>query len=240
MQVWDKFLTERDKKHLALAGAKKEPFGFGIRPALLIIDDFYMALGDRPLPILESVKTWPFSCGAEGWEAVHKTKELLEVARENSILVVYSTNIDNFPSPWGNLKKRAHEIPEWQREIQFNIVKELVPRQGELVVRKSAPSAFFGTPLALHLISNRIDTLITCGESTSGCVRATVVDGCSYRIRMGVVEECTFDRHEASHALNLFDMNQKYADVVSLSEAKAYLEMLGRSPRGLGREAAAH
>jgi len=68
-----------------------------------------------------------------------------------------------------------------------------------------------------------IDTIITCGESTSGCVRASVVDGCTNRYRMIVVEECVFDRHEAAHAINLFDMNQKYADVVSLAEALEYL-----------------
>ena len=63
-----------------------------------------------------------------------------------------------------------------------------------------------------------IDTLIVCGESTSGCVRATVVDGCTNRFRMTVVEEGVWDRHEACHAINLFDMHQKYADVVSLAE----------------------
>ena len=63
-----------------------------------------------------------------------------------------------------------------------------------------------------------VDTIITCGESTSGCVRASVVDGCTNRYRMIVVEECVFDRHQATHALNLFDMDQKYADVLPLAE----------------------
>ncbi len=224
MRVWDRFLTERDKSHLAQGGAKKEPFGFGVKPVLLIIDDFYFALGDRPQPLLESIRTWPFSCGLEGWDAVYKTQELLRAAREKGVLVVYSTNIDDFPNPWGILKKRGREIPDWQKKIQFNIVEELTPRPDELVVRKAAPSAFFGTPLVEHLIANDIDTIIACGESTSGCVRATVVDGCSYRFRIGLVEECTFDRHETSHSLNLFDMNQKYADVISIDEAVDYFE----------------
>ena len=68
-----------------------------------------------------------------------------------------------------------------------------------------------------------MDTLITCGESTSGCVRASVVDGCTNRYRMIVVEECVFDRHEATHAINLFDMNQKYADVLPLAEVLEWL-----------------
>ncbi len=90
------------------------------------------------------------------------------------------------------------------------------PLPGEVVLRKTAPSAFFGTPLAAHLLGQRIDTLIVCGETVSGCVRATVVDGCSYRLHMIVVEECVYDRHEAARAINLFDIDQKYGDVVSL------------------------
>ena len=68
-----------------------------------------------------------------------------------------------------------------------------------------------------------VDAIIACGESTSGCVRASVVDGCTNRYRMIVVEECVFDRHEAPHAINLFDMNQKYADVLPLAEVLEHL-----------------
>jgi hypothetical protein len=78
-----------------------------------------------------------------------------------------------------------------------------------------------------HLIGERIDTLIVVGEAASGCVRATVVDGCSYRLNMIVIEECIYDRHEATRAMNLFDMDQKYADVVRLSDALAYIDSLG-------------
>jgi maleamate amidohydrolase len=68
-----------------------------------------------------------------------------------------------------------------------------------------------------------VDTLVVAGESTSGCVRASVVDGCTYRFRMQVVEECVFDRHEAPHAINLFDLHQKYADVIPLGQALDYI-----------------
>ena len=91
------------------------------------------------------------------------------------------------------------------------------------MLRKSSPSAFWGTPLAGHLTYHNVDTIITCGETTSGCVRASVVDGCTERYRMIVVEECVFDRHEAAHAINLFDMHQKYADVLPLGEVLEYL-----------------
>ncbi len=230
MPVWDQFLTERDKQHLTLVGAKKEPFGFGDNPALLIIDAYYGTLGDKPLPILESVKTWPGSCGMEGWEAIYRTRDLLQVARASGIPVVYSTNIADFPSPWprGSKRKLKRELPEELHKMKYQIVDEVAPQPGELVIRKSAPSAFFGTPLLAHLIYLGVDTVLACGETTSGCVRAAVVDGCSYRLLMGVVEECTFDRTEASHAINLFDMNQKYADVISLADAITYFEKVNR------------
>jgi nicotinamidase-related amidase len=103
------------------------------------------------------------------------------------------------------------------------IVAEVAPIAGEVVIEKTAPSAFQGTPLQFHLTSLGIDTLICCGETTSGCVRASVVDAATARYRVGVVSECVFDRTEASHFMNLYDMHQKYADVVGLEMAKAYL-----------------
>jgi nicotinamidase-related amidase len=110
-----------------------------------------------------------------------------------------------------------------RRQRKWDIIDEVAPLPGETVLRKASPSAFWGTPLAGHLNYHGVDTIITCGESTSGCVRASVVDGCTYRYRMIVVEECVFDRHQAAHAINLFDMNQKYADVVPLAEVLEYL-----------------
>ena len=110
-----------------------------------------------------------------------------------------------------------------RRKRRWDIIEEVAPLAGEVVLRKSSPSAFWGTPLIGHLNYLGVDTIITCGESTSGCVRASVVDGCTYRYRMIVVEECVFDRHEAAHAINLFDMNQKYADVLPLADVLDYL-----------------
>src|SRR5205807_3454834 len=101
---------------------------------------------------------------------------------------------------------------------RYDIVEQAAPIPGEVVLPKSAPSAFWGTPLVAQLNRMGIDTLIVGGESTSGCVRASVVDGTTYRFRMIVAEECSYDRHEACHAINLFDMHQKYADVLPTAE----------------------
>ena len=99
-------------------------------------------------------------------------------------------------------------------------------------MRKDSPSAFWGTPLMGHLNFHNVDTIITCGETTSGCVRASVVDGCTNRYRMIVVEEGVFDRHETTHAINLFDMDQKYADVVPLADVLEYLAEWGALNKG--------
>lgn len=109
---------------------------------------------------------------------------------------------------------------------RYDILDEVAPIAGEVVLRKTAPSAFWGTPLIGQLVHLGVDTLIVAGESTSGCVRATVVDAASHRLRVIVVEEAVFDRHEAAHAINLFDMHQKYADVLPLADVLAHLRTI--------------
>ena len=121
-----------------------------------------------------------------------------------------------------------------RKRRQFDIVEQVAPISGEVVLRKSAPSAFWGTPLAGELNRLGVDTLIVGGESTSGCVRASVVEGTAYRYRMIVVEECVFDRHEAAHAMNLFDMHQKYADVLPLQDVLAYLRSTNHAQSAKG------
>ena len=96
----------------------------------------------------------------------------------------------------------------------------------DIVIRKQKPSVFFGTTLMSYLTELHIDTLIVGGTTTSGCVRATVLDAFSFNFKVSVVEECTFDRGQVTHKINLFDMNAKYADVISLEEAEDYLAEL--------------
>ncbi|HMC45663.1 MAG TPA: N-carbamoylsarcosine amidohydrolase [Caballeronia sp.] len=104
------------------------------------------------------------------------------------------------------------------------IVPELTPAAGELVVRKTVPSAFFGTQLAPWLSQRAVQTLIVAGAVTSGCVRASVVDAMSHGFRPLVVSDCVGDRAIGPHDANLFDMQQKYAAVMTLDEAFATIE----------------
>src|SRR5262249_42413724 len=115
-------------------------------------------------------------------------------------------------------------VPETRR---YQIVDELAPKDGDVVIRKVGPSGFFGTPLDFHLRSWGCDTLLVCGESTSGCVRATVVDAFERGYRIGVVADCCFDRLEASHWISMFDMQQKYADLIDAADAAKLIEAGG-------------
>jgi isochorismate hydrolase len=118
-------------------------------------------------------------------------------------------------------------------EELYHIKEELAPMPGDLVIYKERASGFFGTPLVAHLRKLGAESLIICGESTSGCVRASTVDAYSYAFHNVVVEECTYDRSLLSHKVNLFDLHHKYADVMHVEEVIAHLDVLAR-----GRSAA--
>ena len=127
---------------------------------------------------------------------------------------------------WHGKNSRGGEDFSEEARKGNEIVAEIAPQKGEMVVRKQKPSAFFGTPLISMLNEVHADTVLVAGTTTSGCVRASVIDAFSYNFTVAVVEECTFDRGQASHKINLFDMNMKYADVVSLAETVEYIRDL--------------
>lgn len=228
MRKWDGFLTEADRLVFARSGFGVLA-GYGERPVLLVVDVNYNFCGDRPLTILESVEHWPNSCGLRAWTAVEHTQTLLAAARASHIPVFFTTGMQvgasNFES--GRWLDKHPRVGEERKNTRGNdIVDALAPRPHEVVLTKGKPSAFFGTLFESFLSDLRVDTIVVCGGTTSGCVRATVVDAFSFNYKVAVVEECTFDRGEASHALSLFDMHQKYADVVSLQHAVRYFERL--------------
>ena len=240
-RVWDAYLTEQDKAHLAARGHRLK--GYGVRPALLLIDLYRRVFGDRPQPLLEAIKEWPSSCGMAAWESLPHIQSLLATAREVGMPVVHVTGLPSSESGVGQWHRGGRDEPlsgdEGERERVeqsarlSDIIDEVAPIEGEAFLRKASPSPFFGTPLVGHLTALGVDTLIVAGESTSGCVRASVVDSCTHRYRTIVVEECVFDRHQATHAINLFDMNQKYADVLPLAEVQEWMHGW-RAPEGYG------
>jgi nicotinamidase-related amidase len=229
---WESLIPEHEQAVYRAAGYGKRGT-WGERPALLVVDVNYNFTGDRPEPILESIKRFRNSCGEIAWEVVPKIAALLEHARAHGVPVFYSTQGYRPDAlgvgSWGQKNSRATTASEEALRIGTEIVKEIAPLPDEIVVRKDKPSAFFGTALMSHLNARSIDTVIIAGTTTSGCVRATAVDAFSYNYRVVVVEDCVFDRGQTPHRLNLFDLDSKYADVVPAKEVMAYFERL-RTP----------
>jgi len=233
--IWNKFLTERDKQVFAAAGFGAHQ-GFGKRPALLVIDVNYNFCGDKPEPILESIKRWRASCGEEAWQGVKAIKRLLAAGRARNLPVIYTTGIrrpDNWDSgswSWKNSRAGERASTTATNLPGDTIVPDIAPEPRDIVIAKQKPSAFHGTPLVSYLTLLGADSVIVAGTTTSGCVRATVIDAFSNNYRVTVVEEGCFDRSEASHAISLCDMHAKYADVVKLDEVIAFI---GTLPKGM-------
>ena len=229
--IWNRFLTERDKAVFA-AGGFGARAGFGKRPALLVIDVKRAFCGERPEPILQSIKRWRTSCGEEAWVALDYIKALIEQARAKGLPVIYTTGerrADNWDAGSWRWKSTRGEEAGGGPDVAVDgneIVAMIAPGPKDIVIRKQKPSGFFGTNLAAYLTLLGCDSVIVVGTTTSGCVRATVVDAFSLNYRVTLAQEGCFDRSEASHALSLCDMHAKYADVISTAEILSYFDRL--------------
>lgn len=221
MRVWSDLITADELEIYDKAGFGRKG-GCGQKPALLIIDVQYRTVGTRRLPIRESMKEYPTSCGNFGWAAVDAIQPLLKLFRENAWPVIYPHVAPKQPYDGGRLAQKVPSIMGIdQRGYAF--VEEVAPTTEDILIPKKHPSAFFGTALTSHLIDKGIDTLVVVGCTTSGCVRASVVDAFSLNFQVLVPEECVYDRGVTSHKASLFDMAQKYADVMPTSEIVALL-----------------
>lgn len=199
------------------AGVFGNRIGFGRRPALLLID-FVQAYFDPQCDLFADVE-----------DALASAIRVREAARLAGIAVVY-TNVVYHPSliDGGRFMQKTPLLKLFVAGSPMGAWPGgLVPDADEMVISKQYPSAFFGTTLAATLTAMGVDSVILTGLSTSGCVRATCVDASSHGFIPIVVADACGDRHEAPHTANLFDMNAKYADVVSEAEVLAHLAGLG-------------
>jgi nicotinamidase-related amidase len=143
------------------------------------------------------------------------------------MLAIFTTNdLIAMRFAWGVSKRSGGPLEKFEDLQASEIAEEIKPLPSELIIKKAKASAFFGTPLVSVLHNQKIDSLLIAGTTTSGCVRASVVDAFSYKFPCFVVEECTFDRFELSHLVSLWDMNAKYADVITLSEVLDFISSL--------------
>jgi maleamate amidohydrolase len=226
--AWEDLVPVEDLANYARAGFGRAG-GLGARPGLLIIDVQYRTVGLERAPIEQAQQVYPTACGDSGWAAVGAIERLLEAARPRGVPVFYAYVSPKSSYDGGRLAAKVPAIMEVDAR-GYEFVDAVAPGPGDVLVPKKHPSAFFGTPLVSYLIDAGIDTLLICGCTTSGCVRASAADAFAYNFRVGVLEDCVYDRGALSHAVNLFDMSQKYADVLWSEDAIDYLQKVGTDP----------
>jgi maleamate amidohydrolase len=210
---------------LEIYGCYRRKTFIGPAPALLAIDLYEVVYAGGPRPPEELAKTHPNSCGQYAFAAIESTKKLFAAARAAGLPIFYSTGDTRAESRPNFVSATKRNKPPVST-ADYAIRPEFKPQAQDVVITKQRASVFFGTPLIAHLTQLGIQTLVVCGESTSGCVRATVVDAYSYGFHVVLVEECCFDRSLLSHKVNLFDMHHKYADVMHVDEVVAHLQGL--------------
>jgi len=221
MAVWDDILSEKDRTAFE-KGKFGSKMGFGESPAVLVIDMCYAFVEPA----------FPLAGGVRPDETIRSIGKLISVARKERIPVLYTTTrTPRNDADWGRWKSvTLRSNPDIGKDDAWKITPELSPLPRESVLFKTRPSGFFGTDLANLLIHQCVDTVIVTGMTTSGCVRATVVDAFSYNLRVVVPEECVADRVELSHKVSLLDIHMKYGDVLPLNQVIRYLKRI----RGLG------
>ena len=198
------------------AGVYDNMLGYGKRPALILID------------FVEAYFQPENELFADPQSALDEALNLRVIAHDKNIPVIITNVVyDANGLTGGVFFKKAKPLRNFTPSAEFNGWPDgLIPNKKDIVVSKQYPSAFFGTSLSSTLTALGVDTVILTGLTTSGCVRATCVDACSYGFRPIVVKEACGDRHADPHNANLFDMNAKYGDVVSAKNAAEYLSEL--------------
>lgn len=221
---WDNIISEEEQRAYNAAGFGRSS-GLGRRPALLIIDVQYRTVGTKRMPFWEAIEEFPTSCGDVGWDAVENIAKLLELFRARRWPVLYPHVA---PKEAFDVGRLAEKVPALMGVAAkgYEFVAEVAPQEKDVLLPKKHPSAFFGTPLASYLIDLGADSLVVTGCTTSGCVRGSVVDGFAYNFRMLVPDDAVYDRSATSHAVNLFDMASKYADVMNTEDAISTLNAI--------------
>ncbi len=197
----------------------------GPNAAVLAIDLYNVVYRGGPHSPYELEEKYPNSCGIYAHQAIAPTQAVLAAARAAGVPIIFCTKdvaANNRPADATSTKRRQTT----PGADDYDIYHAFEVQKNDIVIRKQRASIFEGTPLKSHLAILGIRSLIVLGEATSGCVRASVVEGFSAGYQVSVVEECTFDRAQLTHKMNLFDMHHKYADVMHVEEVLDHLRQL--------------
>ena len=209
METIDRYYQER--------GIFQDRFGFGNSPALVVVDFAY---------------GWTDEAYAGGTARldgpVEATAELLQLARQKEIPVIFTTSPyrpESGDQPFKSAADPSVEYRAWDPRA-CEIDERVAPGGSDYVIEKESASAFSGTHLAGYLVQHGVDTVLIAGCSTSACIRATATDAKSLRFRPVIVQECVGDRSAVAHVFTLFDIQARFSDVCALAETIEYLENL--------------
>ena len=219
---WDGYIPEDELAVYREAGFGRE-VGIGERPALLVIDVQYRSTGRKPAPLPDALKEYPSSCGEAGWHALPQISRLIEIFRKLQFPILYPYVAPKLPHSAGQFEAKIPGLMSIPEE-GYAFHDAVKPMDGDILIPKIHASAFSGTPLVRHLVGMAIDTVVLTGCTTSGCVRCAAVDANSYNFKTIVAEDAVFDRSRHCHAINLFDMASKYADVMPTENLVSLLE----------------
>ncbi len=223
-------INNRRSEEIVKAAGMGRRAGLGERPALLIVDMQVYMLGDKREPLEQSISAYPSSCGLLAWEATEHIKTLSAFFREKGLPVIYTQQSlkpdGSDAGPYKTKRGFRYGADNWLIEGThgWQIAPAIAPRDGDLIIKKTRPSAFFRTNLLRILQEREVDTLVITGGSTSTCIRATVFDSASYDFRTIVVSDGICDRLEESHRVNLSDMDRQMADAMREAEVIAALK----------------
>jgi nicotinamidase-related amidase len=228
MKDWLKIIPEEERRTYQSAGFVSS-LEMGQRPCLIVVDVTYGFTGSEGLTLEQAVAEFPPACGPAAWEAMPRIARLIELFRSQGGPIVFTRSDLDAATFTG---KATHSKRAGRPPARFNeFPPAIAPREGEWVLEKTKASGFFQTPLSIYLTKQGVDTAVVCGVSTSGCVRATAVDAFSHGFKTVVIDDCCFDRSHFAHCANLFDLQAKYAAVLSLHELEGVLAPAAASAR---------
>ena len=222
MRVWDNYITSDVREMYQHYHSEPK---IGSKPCLLLIDLYELSFKGGDLPVSEVIKTNPSGCGEHAHKAIKPTQVLISLFRQLQLPIIFTTR------DWQAHSSGTHSTQRQRKNISesdYDIYAEFNCLPGDTLIRKSRASVFFRTELDQVVEDLGIDSIVLGGESTSGCVRASVVDAYSRGLPPVIVQECVFDRNPISRAINLFDMHHKYGHVTPLKEVTELLKLRTR------------
>ncbi|MFC8666898.1 isochorismatase family protein [Streptomyces sp. NPDC057199] len=214
---WEKLFAEHDGKaynrsHWSTTNT------LGGRPALIVVDVVHSFTGSPGLTLEQAAAEYPTACGPAAWAAIPHVRKAVDLFSGEGWPIVYTVTMAGAaPLYGGTVKSELTGLGDVMKHPDARAIPhEVEPPEDALVLAKPKASAFFDTPLLSYFIRRNVDSVVVTGSTTSGCVRATVIDAHSHGYPTFVVEEAVFDRSRLSHGVNLFEMNAKYADVIGI------------------------